>query len=365
MYRRGFIYASIVAAVSGCASGGESSVEPTPTDVTQERTATPTATVIQLGSFEEALERNRISVQSVKREGDSIKLVYQTREPTTKVIGEEIGSVAAVFAHEITEEWAIETLRVRATNAIGKEVFTFQIRSKWALQFANDEINSTEYREHIISTLDLNRARIITESPTPTPSPTPSPTRTPTSTPIPDGETYTFDSEGNRVTDSFEIEGGLTSFDMSHDGESNFILELIDNDSGDSQELLANEIGYWEGLLPFYVPKSDYVLDVEADGNWEIIVRQPRDYEGTSPPVTGSDEYPNYLGPISFEGYHIVSGKYEGDSNFIVSQLNSDGEVVESLFNEIGEFDGETTTSYSGLGYVRVEATGDWEVDVD
>lgn len=206
-----------------------------------------------------------------------------------------------------------------------------------------------------------------TAAPTASPSPTPSPTAEPTPTPVSDGERYDFSGQGQRVTDEFTIEGGFTSFDMAHDGSSNFQVELIDSSSGDTEEYLANEIGAWEALLPYHIPAGEYVLDINADGNWEIIVRQPRHTlaDADSVPVTGSDEYSNYLGPVEFEGFHRVRGEYNGDSNFAVWLLDDTGDEEDLLFNEIGEFEGETTTDYEGLGYIRVEATGPWQIDVE
>lgn len=202
-----------------------------------------------------------------------------------------------------------------------------------------------------------------TASPTASPSPSPEPTPTPVS----DGERHDFSGQGQRVTSEFAIEGGFTTFDMAHDGSSNFQVELVDTDSGDTEEYLANEIGTWEALLPYEIPAGEYVLDVNADGNWEIVVRQPRHTlaDANGVPVTGSDEYPNYLGPIEFEGFHTVHGEYEGDGNFAVWLLDDTGDEEDLLFNEIGEFEGETTTDYAGLGYIRVEATGPWQIDVD
>lgn len=214
-----------------------------------------------------------------------------------------------------------------------------------------------------------------TDTPAPTDSPTPTvtatasstPTPEPTPTPVSDEESYSFNSQGETVTDEFSLAGGFTTFDMAHDGESNFQVELIDTSSGDTEEFLANEIGTWEGLIPYYEPQGDYVLDVNADGSWEIIVRQPRHTltNADSIPVTGEDDYPNYLGPVEFEGFHTATGEYGGDSNFAVWLIDDDGQNEDLLFNEIGSFEGETTINYSGLGYIRVQATGSWRIDVE
>lgn len=222
------------------------------------------------------------------------------------------------------------------------------------------------------STTDENED-MDTVTPAPTASPTATETRTatatpePTATPSQDGQRYSFSGSSDSVTDRFTVQGGFTSFDMAHSGESNFQVELIDTDSGDTQEFLANEIGQWEGLLPYEVPEGEYVLDVTADGSWEIIVRQPRHTidDTAAVPVTGEDEFPNYLGPVEFEGFHTVRGAYDGDSNFAVWLLDENGGEVDLLFNEVGNFEGETTTNYEGMGYIRVEATGPWRIDVE
>lgn len=220
---------------------------------------------------------------------------------------------------------------------------------------------------------DITATRTATPTPEPssggtdeTPTPTPSPTPEPTPTPAQDGEQYSFGCKTDTVTDSFSIQGGFTSFDMAYDGESDFQVELIETSSGDTEQYLANDIGSWEGLLPYEIPAGEYVLDITADGAWEVIVRQPRHTlaEAERVPVMGEDDYPNYLGPIEFEGFHSVSGQYGGDSNFAVWMLDDSGREEDLLFDETGEFQGETIAGYKGLGYIRVAATGTWRVDI-
>lgn len=207
-----------------------------------------------------------------------------------------------------------------------------------------------------------------TATPTPEPTATATPERTPTATEAParDGPTYTFDGSGGGETDEFRIVGGFTTFDMAHNGESTFRVELIDADSGHVQERLANEDGTWEGLVPYYVPEGDYLLEVTADGDWAVVVRQPRhtSEDAESPPFMGEDEFPNYLGPGEFEGSYRVHGEYEGSSEFVVWLLDADGREEDLLFDETGPFQGETTMNHRGLGYIRVEATGSWLIDV-
>lgn len=208
-----------------------------------------------------------------------------------------------------------------------------------------------------------------TPSPTATQTPTASPTATPnpTATPRPDYETQSYSGNGQAVTDTVSIEGGLTTFAMSHDGDSNFQVELIDESTGDTYEFLANEIGSWEADQPYYVPPGDYVLEVEADGNWNIDVDQPRPAPSavSDLPASSADQYPDYIGPVQFDGLHRVSAQYNGDGNFAVWILDEDGQREELVFNEVGQFEGETTYSGTHVGYIRIEATGDWNIDVE
>ncbi len=154
---------------------------------------------------------------------------------------------------------------------------------------------------------------------------------------------------------------------MDHDGDSNFQVELIDQSTGETQEYLANEIGSWEANLPYYIPSGEYVLDINADGNWNVDVGQPRPTSGdvASLPTSASDQYPNYIGPVQFEGSHTFTATYNGDSNFIVWVLDENGQEQDLIFNEIGTFEGSNTYSGTHVGYIRIQATGDWQLDIE
>jgi hypothetical protein len=41
------------------------------------------------------------------------------------------------------------------------------------------------------------------------------------------------------------------------------------------------------------------------------------------------------------------------------------GSFPELVFNEIGSFSGETTYSFDGLGWVDVNADGDWSIEME
>ncbi len=81
-------------------------------------------------------------------------------------------------------------------------------------------------------------------------------------------------SAGKTATDFFDLGKGLKRFAMTHEGDRNFTVWLLDkNGTQVPGGLLANEIGRYEGSRAIQVPKDDiYLLQVEADGIWSVEV---------------------------------------------------------------------------------------------
>jgi hypothetical protein len=82
----------------------------------------------------------------------------------------------------------------------------------------------------------------------PTTSEEPEPTSPPTTIPqpTPEPEPIEFSGEGDDVSSEFMLEEGVTIITMTHDGDSNFAIELLD-DTGGYVDLLVNEIGSFDG----------------------------------------------------------------------------------------------------------------------
>lgn len=62
------------------------------------------------------------------------------------------------------------------------------------------------------------------------------------------------------------------------------------------------------------------MLDVEADDDWEVEIRQPRAASGEGMPQSLSDGGNRVLGPFEFDGTHVASGSHDGERNFAVSR---------------------------------------------
>ncbi|MDY6931833.1 MAG: hypothetical protein SVJ22_07990 [Halobacteriota archaeon] len=206
------------------------------------------------------------------------------------------------------------------------------------------------------------------EEVTPTPEPTSEeePVVEPESTPTP--EPIALSGTGQEATSKFSLEKGLSIFRMSHDGGSNFAVWLLDGE-GDKIELLVNEIGEFDGSKAVSIKKQgDCILDVSADGSWTITIEQPRPSTAPSAPKTL-----NGKGQQASEVFYLDKGlarfemTHDGDSNFAVWLLDDEGDNVELLVNEIGEFDGSKAVSISkgGIYLLDISADGNWEISIE
>jgi hypothetical protein len=71
-------------------------------------------------------------------------------------------------------------------------------------------------------------------------------------------------------------QGGVFGcFEMVHQGESNFIFELLDDEGAEVGSSLMNEIGQYDASQAVQIPEDGtYLLNVDADGAWTIRVQQ-------------------------------------------------------------------------------------------
>lgn len=178
-----------------------------------------------------------------------------------------------------------------------------------------------------------------------------------------------FSGSGQTVTDAFQAQR-FTTFTYEHSGESNFIVELINDDSGESTDILVNKIGQTSGTTGIGLGDGNYVMDVDADGDWSIEVGEPAapDGEYGVPPASITGEGSDVYGEVEIDGRATVSGSHDGSENFIVEaweEANTSGFPDELIFNEIGSHEGETSVQLSGVYYIAVQADGSYEISIE
>lgn len=87
-----------------------------------------------------------------------------------------------------------------------------------------------------------------------------------------DGKPRSFTGTGQQVSSFVQLEKGLSTFKLKHTGKSNYIVALMDK-RGNTQELLVNEIGDFDGSKAVGIVKTGlYLLNISADGEWSIAV---------------------------------------------------------------------------------------------
>ncbi len=203
-----------------------------------------------------------------------------------------------------------------------------------------------------------------TNTPTPTATSTATPTLTPTPTPVP----IALAGRGQQASSKFDLNEGLTVFSMTHTGQSNFAIWLMDS-QGNSVDLLVNEIGPFDGSKAVGVRRTGtYLLDVSADMDWTVLITQPPASTDLEPPFTlaGRGQQASALFNLT-SGLTMFRMEHDGQSNFAIWLMDSRGNSVDLLVNEIGPFDGSIAVGIRqpGAFLLDISADGEWSVVVE
>lgn len=175
--------------------------------------------------------------------------------------------------------------------------------------------------------------------------------------------TTNLQGTGDQGTDPINLIEGFAVFESTHQGNSNFVMEL-QNSNGDFIDLLANEIGSYSGKSFVWIEKSeDYYLNVKAQGGeWKIKITQFFPLEAPTLPgeLTGDGDDVVFF-KINSGSYQITL-THEGEANFIV--LLDDSEVI---VNEIGSYQGSQrfTFNESTVYVFEVKADGKWSINIE
>ena len=154
---------------------------------------------------------------------------------------------------------------------------------------------------------------------------------------------------------------------MKHRGSANFIVSLLNNE-GDSLDAFANIIGSCSISRAVRINRDgDYLLNIKADGAWEIVITQPL------PHVTDFSFFFDGDGTSATKQFKLLDGlckiklKHRGESNFIVRLLDEQGKVADLVVNKIGDYDGSQALKIAKTGtYIfDVVAGGPWSIEVE
>jgi len=141
----------------------------------------------------------------------------------------------------------------------------------------------------------------------------------------------------------------------THDGSSNFVINVLDAANQSTADLLVNTIGAYTGATAYGLTAlGDGVsLQITADGNWTI----------TLSPISAA---PALVGAGSGDAVFLYTGPAEpltvahsGESNFVVTEDTGASFSFGLLINEIGAYTGTVPMS-AGPSIVTVRADGAW-----
>jgi hypothetical protein len=153
------------------------------------------------------------------------------------------------------------------------------------------------------------------------------------------------------------------------------------NEGGTKVDLLTNEIGSYSGEAAISIhdrsflaePPGNYRLEISASGSWTVGISQPNYTSGPGAPHSYNGSGRSVTEPFTLEdGLAIFTLAHDGNSNFIVWLLASDGSNAELLVNEIGPYDGGTSIGVgsplepnAGVYILDIEADGNWSVGLE
>jgi len=194
------------------------------------------------------------------------------------------------------------------------------------------------------------------------------PTQKPTQQIVQEPEQINLSGIGQQASKKFTLESGLSIFRMTHSGQSNFSIWLLDG-NGNKVELLVNEVGTFDGAKAVGInKKGTYILDISADGQWTVKIEQPRPTTAPSIPKTFSGVGQQVSGFVMIpKGLTTFRMTHNGQSNFSIWLLDKNGNKVELLVNEIGVFNGSKAVGIpsTGIYLLDISADGNWSITIE
>lgn len=216
------------------------------------------------------------------------------------------------------------------------------------------------------NTATVTPTRTATNTPTVTRTPTPRPTATKTRTPTPTAAPVTQSGSGDTIVDLKNIgwkTGTQALIYITHQGaRGNFIVENYD--AGNNRiDLLVNEIGNYEGLLPFDWFEESARISIKARGDWTIELIPLSPTAGHSLTVPGKYES-DLMADVVFlrGGAPDILTAVCPKSNFVIWDYKSDDRDL--LINEIGPYEGMVIIPSSSFHILVIECGGPWSINV-
>ncbi len=179
------------------------------------------------------------------------------------------------------------------------------------------------------------------------------------------GESHSFEGTGAREAVEFDLSDGILVTEASHDGDSDFAVEVTPVGGDDSSERLSTTSETTTGTSITLVDGGTHQFDVDAEGAWSIEFDQPEVHSDdlAELPVEASGTGPSFVGPLWTPSDVRLTATHDGEGEFIVDGHGADGHR-EQLIHKTGAFDNSRSYSAGGTVWIDVEADGEWTLTV-
>ncbi len=175
--------------------------------------------------------------------------------------------------------------------------------------------------------------------------------------------------QGSENTDEISVERSLTAFAGEHDGSGTFETVVRSSEGGSST--LFEGTDEFAGAAAVAGLSDSLTLDVEAGGDWRIIVANPQSgpAETRRPPVSASGSGHQLVGPIAVDGTTTVTASHDGESQFVAILIDEMADAAidtKIVYNEVGNLEGEQTElNEDTSGWIDIFAEGEWTLEFE
>ncbi|WP_425607592.1 polysaccharide deacetylase family protein [Natrinema zhouii] len=180
------------------------------------------------------------------------------------------------------------------------------------------------------------------------------------------GQSREFDGSGSDESTAFDLDDGVLIGEFSHNGDSEFVVEVAADSGSGRNEMLMNTAGNTTGESIITVEEGTYRLNVDAGDTWSIDLSQPEvhgdDLEELPAEASGTGS--SFVGPLWTEKDVSLTLTHNGDGKFVVDGYGADGSK-EQIVSQIGEFDNSRSYKAGETVWINIEATGDWTLEAN
>ncbi len=178
----------------------------------------------------------------------------------------------------------------------------------------------------------------------------------------------TLQGVGRQASQKFTLDQGLAVFHVRYEGDSNFIVQLVNSD-GEGVQSLFNRIDKFQADRGFEIRKAgEYVLDIQAHGRWSFTIEQPRPTSGEPAPATITGKRSEMSPFLALKkGLSVFKYRYQGDGSFAAYLTDANGRMIEQLVNTLKTTEGSTPVKVpeDGIYFINVTADAPWQIEVE